>query len=181
MNTLRSLWRKFRASKKYRESFVAAQVKRGIPFQIQTLMKQKGFSQEKLAKESGLTQGVISRAANPEYGNLTLNTILRIAAGFDVAFVGKFVPYSELGNWFLNLNEESVRVRTFQEEDREMSPVLGLGTAEDGLSKDTPKNQPDKVRNQALQALGSAVAAGAEAYGIAQCHPGSVGVAVRPQ
>ncbi len=130
MNTLRGLWRKLR-SKKYREEFVGAQVKRGIPFQIQTLMKQKGFSQEKLAKESNLTQGVISRAANPDYGNLTLNTVLKIAAGFDVAFIGKFVPFSELGNWFTALSEETVRVKSFKEEDAEMSQALGLGSAEE--------------------------------------------------
>jgi transcriptional regulator with XRE-family HTH domain len=126
MNILRDLWKKLRV-KKYREEFVAAQVKRGIPFQVQTLMKQKGYSQEKLAEASGLTQGVISRAANPDYGNLTLNTIIKIAAGFDVAFIGKFVPFSELGNWFTGLSEESVK--SFKEEDAEMSNALGLGSA----------------------------------------------------
>jgi transcriptional regulator with XRE-family HTH domain len=133
MNTLRALWRKLAASKKYREEFVAAQVKRGIPFQIQTLMKHKDFSQERLAKQSGLTQGVISRAANPDYGNLTLNTIIKIAGGFDVAFVGKFVPFSELGNWFANLSEEAVRVKSFEEENKEIAQALGLGRAEDAL------------------------------------------------
>jgi len=132
VNALRTLWAKLR-NRKYRAEFVAAQVKRGIPFQIQTLMKQKEFSQEKLAAESGLTQGVISRAANPDYGNLTLNTIIKIAAGFDVAFVGKFVPFSELGKWFANLSEESVRVKSFNEEDEEISQALGLGSVEQAL------------------------------------------------
>jgi transcriptional regulator with XRE-family HTH domain len=139
MNMLRTLWQKLATSKKYREEFVAAQLKRGIPFQIQTLMKQKQFSQDKLAKESGLTQGVISRAANPDYGNLTLNTIIKIAAGFDVAFVGKFVPFSELGKWFTNLTEESVRVKSFEEEDAEMSRFF-LGRAEDAIKKKINKS-----------------------------------------
>lgn len=111
------LWTKLR-NKKYREEFVAAQVKRGIPFQIRKLMKQEGLSQQELAARAGLTQGVVSRAADPEYGNLTLNTIIRIAAGFDVGFVGRFVPVSEVGNWFLRLPEEC-EVKTFPREDAE--------------------------------------------------------------
>ena len=47
-----------------------------------------------LAERSGLTQGAISRALNLTV-NL-VNTIIRIASGFDVAFVGRFVPFSEL-------------------------------------------------------------------------------------
>lgn len=117
MNTLKELWRKLRKSKKYREEFVASQLKRGIPFQIRTLMKQRGLSQEELASRANLSQGVVSRAANPNYGNLTLNTIIRIAAGFDVAFIGRFVPFSELGRWFTDLSEESVRAEGFEEED----------------------------------------------------------------
>lgn len=118
MSGFSQLWKKLAKSKKYREEFVAAQVKRGIPFQIRTRLKQTGLSQEKLASQAGLTQGVVSRAADPDYGNLTLNTIIRIAAGFDVAFVGKFVPFSELAKWFIDLSESSVAVKTFDEENK---------------------------------------------------------------
>jgi transcriptional regulator with XRE-family HTH domain len=102
-----------RGGKDYRNAFVAAQLKRGIPFQARALRKQRGWSQEDLARESGLTQGAVSRALDPDYGNLTLNTILKIAAGFDVAFIGKFVPFSELGRWFQGQSEESVQVQSF--------------------------------------------------------------------
>lgn len=118
MNTNELLWEKLRSSKAYREEIVAAQLKRGIPFQIRTMLNKAGISQEELAERSGLTQGVVSRAANPNYGNLTLNTIIRIAAGFDVAFMGRFVPFSELGDWFSDLTEEGVLVASFVEEDR---------------------------------------------------------------
>src|SRR5712691_11808900 len=117
MSMTSKLWQKFARSKKYREEFVAAQVKRGIPFQARALLKaREGWTQETLAEKAGLTQGVVSRALNPNYGNLTLNTIIRIAAGFDVAFIGKFVPFSELETWFTNLSENSAQVTSFEEE-----------------------------------------------------------------
>ncbi|MBL8232568.1 MAG: helix-turn-helix transcriptional regulator, partial [Bryobacterales bacterium] len=116
MITSDTLWRKLR-EKPYREQFAATQVKSGIPFQIRAIMKNRGLSQEDLAARAGLTQGVVSRAANPSYGNLTLNTILRIAAGLDVAFVGYFVPFSELANWYTTLSERDICPATFAEED----------------------------------------------------------------
>jgi transcriptional regulator with XRE-family HTH domain len=120
VSIFKKLWEKFSASKRYREEFVAAQVKRGIPLQLRFLMKKAALSQAELARRSGLTQGVVSRAADPEYGNLTVNTLVRIAAGLDMAFVGKWVPFSELGKWFIDLSEESMAVKPFTVEDKEL-------------------------------------------------------------
>lgn len=123
MSEFEQLWTKFREKPEaYREEFVSAQVKRAIPFQIRAMLKERGWTQDKLAERSGLEQGVVSRAANPNYGNLTLNTIIRIAAGFDVAFIGQFVPFSELGRWFTNLSEAEIgNVPSFEEEVAAMS------------------------------------------------------------
>lgn len=136
MSGFSQLWVKLAKSKRYREEFVAAQVRRGLPFQIRTMLKKSGLSQEDLAARAGITQGVVSRAANPEYGNLTINTIIRIAAGFDVAFIGKLVPFSELAKWFVDLSEDSLQVKTFEEENRALADqkpeevsVLGSVTA----------------------------------------------------
>ena len=125
MITSESIWKKL-GRKKYREEFVASQVKIFLPLQIRKLLEQHGISQSALAERAGLTQGVVSRAANPEYGNLTLNTLLRIAAGFDVAFVGKFVPFTELDRWFADFSEKSLRVKTFVEESQEIEKAAKL-------------------------------------------------------
>ena len=103
--------------KKYRDAFIASQFKRLIPFQITVIRKKAKLSQEKLAEVSKLTQGVISRAENPDYGNLTVNTILRIAAGFNMGFKGEFVPLSELVTWVENLSEQSVQWKPFEGEE----------------------------------------------------------------
>lgn len=134
MSTFNEIWPKLARSKKYREEFVASHAKQAIPFQIRALMKQLGLSQKELAARCGLTQGAISRAADPSYGNLTINTLVRIAAGFDVAFVGRFVPFSDLPSWFDRLYEgKGFYVETFEEEDakrRAPVPVVAAVTAE---------------------------------------------------
>lgn len=148
MNTFSELWRKLRGSKKYREHFVEAQVKQAIPYQIRALMKAKALTQTELAERSGLTQGAVSRAANPKYGNLSLNTLVRIAAGFDVAFVGRFVPFSELGRWLDHLHEESTSVSTFTEENERLLTMPADDTAQSaGRVKSLPTlpKRPIKV------------------------------------
>lgn len=135
MTIFKNFWRKLAESKQYREEFAAAHAKRSIPFQIRVLLKQRGWKQEKLASEASLTQGVISRAMNPNYGNLTLNTIVRIAAGFDVAFVGKFVPFSELGKWITEYTEESFQVLSFEIENA-IAASTGMGFVQRGYSNE---------------------------------------------
>jgi transcriptional regulator with XRE-family HTH domain len=111
-----SLWQELK-SKDYRAAFAELQLKRGVPFQIRAMLKKRKWTQETLAEKSGLTQGVISRAQNPGYGNLTVNTINRIGVGFDVAFLGRFVSFGEFVEWFRNLSEESAgSVESFEEE-----------------------------------------------------------------
>jgi transcriptional regulator with XRE-family HTH domain len=88
-----------------------------IPSQIRVLRKQRDWSQQDLAKYSSLTQGVISRAEDPDYGNLTVNTLVKVAAGFDCAFIGRFVPFSQFARWYDGLDhEKSLEVPSFAED-----------------------------------------------------------------
>ena len=127
MNALSRLWEKFARSKTYRDSFAAAVTKRLVPLQIKVLRRQRGWSQAQLATESGLTQGVISRAEDPEYGNLTVNTLIRIGAGFDCAYIGRFVPFSELARWYARLNSErELEVPAFSDEVAPLNDPVDL-------------------------------------------------------
>jgi len=117
MNTFDSIWKKLGKSKRYREQFVADHAKRAIPHQARAILKARRWSQQKMAEQASLSQGVVSRAVDPSYGNLTLNTIIRLAAGFDVAFIGRFVPFSELATWYATLPEEKWDIPSFKKED----------------------------------------------------------------
>ena len=117
MITFDDIWRKL-SNRKYREHYALSLLKRSVAFQIKTLRKKHSGSQAELAEAAGITQGVVSRAEDPDYGNLTFNTVGRIASGFDMAFIGKFVPWSELARFSQNLSEEEfANIPTFEEED----------------------------------------------------------------
>lgn len=151
MTAFERLWLKFAKSKKYRESYVASHVKRSIPFQIRQLMKKGGLTQQKLAEQSGLTQGVISRAADLNYGDLALNTIIRVAAGLDCAFVGKFVPFSEFCRTVTRMPEEEIgRMPSFQEEN-EIFMSGKRDVAAD--SEPTSAGEVDSIKKSQLGAL----------------------------
>jgi len=136
-------WKKL-SNREYRQALAAAQFKRFVPFQIGALRKERKWSQQELAERSGVTQGVISKAEDPDNGNLTVNTILRIANGFDVVFVGKFVPYTEFDQWRTNLSEKTI-VLDFDKEneqvERQMASLSLLRLGHEG-------NLPLKIEGQ---------------------------------
>jgi transcriptional regulator with XRE-family HTH domain len=126
--TTRHLLRDFAASKTFRSTFVSTHAKRFIPLQLRDLFKQYKLTQLKLAALSGVPQGSISRALDVDYGNLTINTLTRLAAGLDVALVCKFVPFST----FLDgLDEEGdeVYVPSFDEEFGKQAKPAPVETA----------------------------------------------------
>jgi transcriptional regulator with XRE-family HTH domain len=114
-------------------------------------MRRNGLTQQKLAQQSGLTQGAISRAADLNYGDLTLNTIIRIAAGFDCAFVGKYVPFTEFVRH--TDTEIDVDVPSFEEENEEI---------EKGSQAAQPQDTANADYSKAITAIMKAIHSGRE-------------------
>lgn len=157
MTTFERAWRKLAQSKSYREEFALAMLKRMVPFQIRAIRKKRALSQAELAQCSNVTQGVISRAENPDYGNLTLNTIGKIAAGFDLAFIGRFVPFSELVKFsedlseaeFKNLSKFEDESAIFQKvEDGPMPPMRGRTNNELKTNEAKMRGAPRQSREE---------------------------------
>lgn len=87
---------KLLTSKTYRDAYVYERVRNGVPFQIRAMREERGWTQGKLGELSGKPRNVISRLEDPNYGKLTIKTLLEIASAFDVALLVKFVPFSRL-------------------------------------------------------------------------------------
>lgn len=101
------------ANKEYRDAWVDESVKTVVPFQIQAIRKQRGWSQAVLGEKAGMLPNAITRLESIDYGNLSVNTLLRIAHGFDCGLLVKFVPFSRLVREFEDVSPFALEVNDF--------------------------------------------------------------------
>jgi len=107
--------------KEYRDAFVSERIFSGLPLKIHALREQRRLSQKQLGEKTGVAQAWVSKLEDPNYGKLTLSTLLRLASAFDVGLEVNFVPFSKVLDDALSLSQESFKVASF-EDDRRFSP-----------------------------------------------------------
>ncbi|MBN1191722.1 MAG: helix-turn-helix transcriptional regulator [Dehalococcoidales bacterium] len=100
----------------YRHQFVEEEINVGIAFQIRSLRNRQNMTQEELSKKLDKRQPLVSSWENPNYGKYTLATLKELAKAFDVGLLVKFVPFSTLIDWSVNLKPESIAPPSFNEE-----------------------------------------------------------------
>lgn len=101
--------------KSYRENFVANEVRTGLAYQIRALREQRDWSQDDLAKAMGTQQSVVSRLEDPDYGRVTLQTMLDVARAFDVAFMARYCSFPEMIYRSSDVSPDALRVPSFSE------------------------------------------------------------------
>lgn len=95
-------------SRKKRSEVTRERICTEIPIQIRTMRMSRGWSQEELAKRSGLKQTQIAKLETvPLKEEPNARTLLRIAHALDVALAIRMVPW------------RAFDVRSFDQEDRE--------------------------------------------------------------
>ena len=99
--------------KAYRDAFVASQIRIALPFQIRALREQRGWTQAQLAEKAGMLQPRISAMERPGGSKFTLETVLRVTAALDVAFIGRFTSFGELARWAENFSPEYIHGSKF--------------------------------------------------------------------
>ena len=116
MNSPREqLIRKFK-DKPYRDAFIAEHIYSRLPLKIRALRETRGLSQKNLGDKIGVAQTWVSKLEDPNYGKLTLSTLLRLAPAFDVGLEIDFVPFSKVLDDTLGLTPESWEVSSFVED-----------------------------------------------------------------
>ncbi|WP_321808060.1 helix-turn-helix transcriptional regulator [Burkholderia sp. BCC1993] len=104
--------------KTYRDAYVKSLVEQGLAFQIKEMRLSRGLTQRQMAERLQLGgQSAVARLEDPSYGRMTLATLAKIAAFFDVAFTARMVPYSRFLVDTRDLSPESMHVESFEHED----------------------------------------------------------------
>ncbi|MCK4252611.1 helix-turn-helix transcriptional regulator [candidate division WOR-3 bacterium] len=119
MNTTRheQMWNSLR-DPEFRKQLIDEHINVGIAFQIRGLRNRQELRQGDLAEQLGVKQPLVSAWENPNYGNYSLNTLKDMAKAFDVGLLVRFVPFSTLVNWSLNVTPNVIAPPNFDEEKR---------------------------------------------------------------
>lgn len=104
--------------KSYRDNYVKAHLEQGLAFQLREMRVSRGLTQSQLAKALGIkSQSAVARLEDPSYGKMSIPTLLKVAAFFDVALITKLVPYSKFLCEIEHVAPADLVVPSFEEED----------------------------------------------------------------
>lgn len=99
----------------YRHAFMEAHTQARIAMQIRTIRAQRGWSQAELAARLATKGSVVSRLESPDYGKMTVTTLLSLAAAFDCGLQIRFADYPTWLEVTDEFSEESLRVAAYSE------------------------------------------------------------------
>lgn len=103
--------------KDYRHAFVQERVRSSVALQIRSLRDQRHkMTQKELGDAIGMAQTWVSKLENPEYGKMTVSTLLRLANEFDTDLEIKFRPFSSTVDELPSQGPDYFQVRSFTEE-----------------------------------------------------------------
>jgi transcriptional regulator with XRE-family HTH domain len=111
--------RQLAGDKEMRDEFVADQVRSRLGLMIRALREQEPrcWSQKQLGEAmGGKPQSVVSRIEDPDYGKHSLQTLLEVAAAFDVPLL---VDFPEWDDWFRKVKcvrKSDLERRSFDED-----------------------------------------------------------------
>ncbi len=123
LNSMSELWAKLQ-DKEYRDGYVEGQFDIEVPFQIRALRQARGWTQEDLAKYSGLPESQIAEMEDPNCDPPSVQMLHKLCAAFDVGLLIQFVPFSEMVERESNFHPETFNVASFSEDQFSVANIL---------------------------------------------------------
>ncbi|MBN1176653.1 MAG: helix-turn-helix transcriptional regulator [Dehalococcoidales bacterium] len=153
MNTIEreQIWESLQ-DPEFRNQFIDEHIDVGIAFQIRSLRNRQQLKQSDLAQQMDVKQPLISAWENPNYGKYTLGTLKELAKAFDVGLLVRFVPFSKLVDWTVNLTNDAIAPPNFREEQyyahlsSQLSTIMDSITEAKGIDANTSLNPIDKTQ-----------------------------------
>ena len=105
----------------YRQAFNEDLLGAYLALQIRTLREANGWTQKDFESIAGKKQPTISQWEDPNYGKYSLTTLKRLAKAFDVGLLVRFVSFSELANWVVDVDADRLRPASYKEEASQLS------------------------------------------------------------
>lgn len=156
---IEQIWHRFQ-DKKRRDAWASSHLGTSLAAQIFNLREARGWTQKRLADEVGMAQSRISLMEDPDYEKFNVSTLKRLASAFDVVFVGRFAPFSEMLDWSTKLTPDKLAPRPFTE-DRMPGSAQDVPQARQSTAADDAPHRPRPRGNSILRA--SSPASGREA------------------
>ncbi len=139
--------------KEFRDEFVADKVKSRIALMIRALRDQggRGWTQTELGKKMGKPPNVVSRLEDPDYGKMSLQTLLEVAAAFELPLLVDIPSWDDWVRKMGSLTESSLQQQSFDlTAFTEPATNSGTGTHNEYMNYYQPKSP-----NNAKASLGS--------------------------
>ena len=111
------------ARKQWRDGYVSAHISNTVAAQITKLRTARGWTQVELADHVGMRQSRISALEDPNWGNVEVATLRRLASALDVGLTVRFIPFSELAEWAATLSDDKLVVPSYAEEAAEQVQI----------------------------------------------------------
>jgi transcriptional regulator with XRE-family HTH domain len=171
-STVRTIWKRMK-SKEYRESFVASHVSNTIAAQIFMMREDREWTQTILAEKAGMKQSRISAIEDPDFENVEIATLRRLASAFDVGLSVRFVTFSEIAVHAGNIETQDLCVVDFRHdalpisEQKSLSPIIVPGKWPGSIT------MPGADLNQVLspRSGGTNASIGAQSGAVSQATP----------
>jgi len=107
-----------------RESYIRAKMEVLIPSQIKALrLKSEDFStQADLGRAANMKQSSISRLESFGAANISIESLIRLAAAFRVGLMVKFVSFGEMLEWDNNYSQDEFSVVRLDDDSEFLDP-----------------------------------------------------------